>query len=234
MEHLRKTKYGDAQTGKAFTVYFKDEEAFLKAAQDLENLFDNSGLKSSGNVKNEAQIGKSGFVSYRNELEQRVSSNYKPEGMEDPYLKMKQEQGQEPVSIDHVDDDGIVTPEQVKQDNSREIVKAEEPQVRYPSAQERMEMGQIGNNISRAKTLEDLDKAQKWLDKMPDCDQKSRLISQLNEKRGKISAADNGVRVEKIMILRHKFRKAKTPANRKIKQKSADSILKQKKQKLKN
>lgn len=197
LEHLRKTKYGDAQTGKAFTVYFKDEEAFLKAAQDLENLFDNSGLKSSGNVKNEAQIGKSGFVSYRNELEQRVSSNYKPEGMEDPYLKMKQEQGQEPVSIDHVDDDGIVTPEQVKQDNSREIVKAEEPQVRYPSAQERMEMGQIGNNISRAKTLEDLDKAQKWLDKMPDCDQKSRLISQLNEKRGKISAADNGVRVEK-------------------------------------
>ena len=187
LEHLRKTKYGDAQTGKAFTVYFKDEEAFLKAAQDLENLFDNSGLKSSGNVKNEAQIGKSGFVSYRNELEQRVSSNYKPEGMEDPYLKMKQEQGQEPVSIDHVDDDGIVTPEQVKQDNSREIVKAEEPQVRYPSPKEKMEMGQIGNNINRARNLEDLDKAQKWLDKMPDCDQKSRLQAQLDGKRTKLT-----------------------------------------------
>lgn len=189
LEHLRKTKYGDAQTGKAFTVYFKDEEAFLKAAQDLENLFDNSGLKSSGNVKNEAQIGKSGFVSYRNELEQRVSSNYKPEGMEDPYLKMKQEQGQEPVSIDHADDDVVVTPEQVKQENSPEIaiVKAEEPQVRYPSPKEKMEMGQIGNNINRARNLEDLDKAQKWLDKMPDCDQKSRLQAQLDGKRTKLT-----------------------------------------------
>lgn len=91
----------------------------------------------------------------------------------------------------------VVEPVKVEDSPEIEIVKAEEPQVRYPSAQERMEMGQIGNNISRAKTLEDLDKAQKWLDKMPDCDQKSRLISQLNEKRGKISAADNGVRVEK-------------------------------------
>lgn len=189
LEHLRKTKYGDAQTGKAFTVYFKDEEAFLKAAQDLENLFDNSGLKSSGNVKNEAQIGNSGFVSYRNELEQRVSSNYKPEGMEDPYLKMKQEQGQEPVSTDHADDDVVVTPEQVKQENSPEIaiVKAEEPQVRYPSPKEKMEMGQIGNNINRARNLEDLDKAQKWLDKMPDCDQKSRLQAQLDGKRTKLT-----------------------------------------------
>lgn len=189
LEHLRKTKYGDAQTGKAFTVYFKDEDAFLKAAQDLENLFDNSGLKSSGNVKNEAQIGNSGFVSYRNELEQRVSSNYKPEGMEDPYLKMKQEQGQEPVSTDHADDDVVVTPEQVKQENSPEIaiVKAEEPQVRYPSPKEKMEMGQIGNNINRARNLEDLDKAQKWLDKMPDCDQKSRLQAQLDGKRTKLT-----------------------------------------------
>lgn len=102
--------------------------------------------------------------------------------------------GQETPEVQQED---VVEPVKVEDSPEIEIVKVEEPQVRYPSAQERMEMGQIGNNINRAKTLEDLNKAQKWLDKMPDCDQKSRLISQLNEKRGKISAADNGVRVEK-------------------------------------
>ena len=62
-----------------------------------------------------------------------------------------------------------------------------EPEVHYPTAEERMAMGQIGNNISRARTTSDLDKAQEWLDKMPDCDQKSRLAAQLDAKRQQLT-----------------------------------------------
>ena len=75
--------------------------------------------------------------------------------------------------------------------------EVEEPVIYYPTPQERMEMGQIGNNINRAKSLGDLDKAQKWLDKMPDCDQKKHLINQLKEKRNKISAANDNVEINR-------------------------------------
>ena len=66
---------------------FKNEEDFIKTAKDLEKIFDKSGLHSSGMIKNEAQIGQSGFISYRNELEDRLSSNYMPDGMTDPWLQ---------------------------------------------------------------------------------------------------------------------------------------------------
>ncbi len=50
------------------------------------------------------------------------------------------------------------------------------------SAEDKMAMSQIGNNISRANTADDLAKAQEWLNKMPDCSQKTHLQKQLNEK----------------------------------------------------
>ncbi len=89
-----------------------------------------------------------------------------------------------------VSDDNVeATPELVKQADTPAAAEVivEEIEVRYPTPEEKMAMGQIGNNIGRAKSLDNLDKAQAWLDKMPDCDQKSRLQAQLNEKRTKIT-----------------------------------------------
>lgn len=65
--------------------------------------------------------------------------------------------------------------------------KTDEAAVHYPSPEEKMAMGQIGENINRAKTPADIKKAQEWLNKMPECDQKARLQKQLNEKRGKLT-----------------------------------------------
>ena len=87
-DHLSRLSKSDTQRGKAFTVYFKNEADFLTTARELENLFDNCGLKASGVVKSEAQIGNSGFVSYRNEDGVR-GVNYKPDDVVDPYLAIK-------------------------------------------------------------------------------------------------------------------------------------------------
>ena len=46
----------------------------------------------------------------------------------------------------------------------------------------RMAMGQISNNINRARTYQDLEKAQRWLNTIPDCQQKEILQKQLNAK----------------------------------------------------
>ncbi|MBO5435764.1 hypothetical protein J6A31_08230, partial [bacterium] len=59
----------------------------------------------------------------------------------------------------------------------------QEPEVHYPTPEERMQLSQIGQNINRAKSADDLAKAQSWLDKMPDCSQKEHLQRQLNEKK---------------------------------------------------
>ena len=88
-----------------------------------------------------------------------------------------------------VSDDNVnPTPEPVKQADTPIVEKNE---FRYPTPEEKFAMGQIGNNIGRAKTLDDLDKAQAWLDKMPDCDQKSRLAAQLDAKRQQLTADNN-------------------------------------------
>ena len=153
-----RTYNNGTQKGKAFTVYFESEEQFLQTAQALEARFKESGLKSSGTVANEAQIGDSGFLSYRHEGAER-GTVYKPEGIEDPYLKKFGSQD---------------SPVQAKEVQINEM--------RQPTPQEKMEMGQIGNNINRAKTADDLVKAQKWLSKMPECSQKTRLQAQLEQK----------------------------------------------------
>lgn len=86
-EHIEKlrTANGGTQKGKAFTIYFKNEEEFLTVAQDLEKIFNESGLKSSGRVVGEGQIGNSGFLSYRNSLGER--GTLAPKGMVDPWAQ---------------------------------------------------------------------------------------------------------------------------------------------------
>ncbi len=51
----------------------------------------------------------------------------------------------------------------------------------------RMAMGQISNNINRARTYQDLEKAQRWLNTIPDCQQKEILQKQLNAKYAQIN-----------------------------------------------
>lgn len=147
----------DTQRGKAFTVYFKNEEEFLQAAKDLEAIFSKSGMKSSGIVANDAQIGDSGFLSYRNERSSRYGA-YKPADLEDPYLNMiARERAAAPE----------VTPQ-----TAQHILTSEE----------KIQMSKLGNDITRANTLDDLAKAQQILDNMPECPQKTALKNQLDAK----------------------------------------------------
>ena len=84
--NLEKAFDGGIQKGKAFTVYFRSKEEFTRIAHTLDAAFQKSGLRSSGTVVNERQIGNSGFLSYRNEQAERGVS-YNVDGVEDPYLK---------------------------------------------------------------------------------------------------------------------------------------------------
>ena len=70
-------------------------------------------------------------------------------------------------------------------------IKANDIPERVPTQEEKMQMGQIGNNINGARTFADLDKAQAWLDKMPECQQKNRLAAQLENKRQQIVDSNN-------------------------------------------
>lgn len=67
------------------------------------------------------------------------------------------------------------------------------PHIEVLSSEDKMAMGQIGNNINRAKSLDDLDKAQQWLDQMPECEQKSRLQSQIIQKLNELSSVPDDV-----------------------------------------
>lgn len=72
-------------------------------------------------------------------------------------------------------------------------IEPETPQKGLVSSEDKMAMGQIGNNINRAKNLDDLDKAQQWLDQMPECEQKSRLQSQILQKLNELSSVPDDV-----------------------------------------
>ncbi len=80
------------QQGKAFTLYFENEEQFVQTAQALESRFKEAGIFSSGQVKNEAQIGESGFLSYRHEGAER-GVVYKPDNVVDPLENLKTRSG---------------------------------------------------------------------------------------------------------------------------------------------
>lgn len=72
-------------------------------------------------------------------------------------------------------------------------IEPETPQKGLVSSEDKMAMGQIGNNINRAKNLDDLDKAQQWLDQMPECEQKSRLQFQILQKLNELSSVPDDV-----------------------------------------
>ncbi len=105
-----------SQTGKAFTIYFESEEQFVKTAKALEEIFEKSGLKSSGKTMNEAQIGESGFLSYRHEGAER-GVQYKPDNIEDPYLNSMKSQTEGTNAAKSTTDDKIT-----EEINSQEII----------------------------------------------------------------------------------------------------------------
>lgn len=162
----------DTQRGKAFTVYFKDEAAFLQTAQDLDRIFSNSGMTSSGKVANDAQIGESGFLSYRSEEGSRYGS-YKPANAEDPYLNLIVKQNTEPAIP-------------VRQNEHPESV-VETPSARSLSP---MEIGEIGEAINRARNNYALDQVQARINRLPDSPQKETLQRQANLKSRELRQAE--------------------------------------------
>lgn len=70
----------------------------------------------------------------------------------------------------------------MKHDKAIEEINNDTPAVVQLTSEQRLAMGQISNNIKRAQVSADLQKAQAWLDKMPDCSQKTHLQKQLDEK----------------------------------------------------
>ena len=169
------------QKGKSFTIYFENEEQFLRAAQDLNERFSASGLKSSGKVGNEAQIGDSGFISYRHEDAQR-GGLYKPDSIEDPYLKM------------------------LEKSTPRSSASSVNPLQRPLTSEDRMAMGAISTDINRAKTAADIQKAGESLNKIPDSAQRSHLVKQLEKKANdlglsvKFSALDTMLTFEGVEV----------------------------------
>ena len=194
-----------SQRGKAFTIYFENEEQFLQTAKNLEARFKESGLKSSGTVANEAQIGDSGFLSYRHEGAER-GTQYKPDGVEDPYLKSLQNNQvkfDEPIEIIGggafnsgergsivLDLDTTPKPKQnVGQfDEPIEIIGggAFNPQL---TPDQKILIGEIGQRINNIRFESDVRPLQAKIDRLPDCPQKRRLQSQLNMKNRELTAS---------------------------------------------
>jgi len=146
---LRDTKTAggaESQQGKAFTLYFENEEQFLQAAKDLDAKFANSGLKSSGKVAHEGQIGDSGFISYRHEGAER-GVKYKPDDVTDPYQAMlNREQAFVKGDADvkaKTSDDVIV---------ADKVQDAQEPEVRILSAEE-AEAANAAGNVAYAEVV---------------------------------------------------------------------------------
>lgn len=76
----------------------------------------------------------------------------------------------------------LETPKEAKISNEVNVHGKDNNMYELPTSEERMVMGQIGNSISSAKTLEDLAKLQQLLEKMPESEQKTILQDQLNKK----------------------------------------------------
>lgn len=69
-------------------------------------------------------------------------------------------------------------------------VKAEQ-NINTISTEDKLAMGQIGNDVNKAKTSTDLDKLNAQLDKIPDCPQKRNLQKQIQEKSSQINTAQS-------------------------------------------
>lgn len=217
-EVLRNTLTNDGmstQQGKSFTVYFESEEEFLKAAQDLEKRFKASGLKSSGTVSNEGQIGDSGFISYRHEGAER-GVQYKPDNIEDPYLKMKgadthttetaAETAEElSVVADESAVQNIVKPETlVADDTVTPSAKVEiKEEIKMSEAEQKQQMVLITKGLENAKNPRQINNLQEMLDALPNSQQKNILQSQLDAKIEslKTQAASNTARSNNLKYI---------------------------------
>ena len=159
--HLQLLRDTAGQKGKAFTIYFKDEEQFLNVAQGLEARFKESGLTSSGKVANEAQIGDSGFLSYRHEGAER-GTVYKPDNVEDPFLKKFGSQSS-------LEPDANVSAKGVEDVSTQGVVDSKSQST----------FNDISNDMNRARTPDDLVSIEKKLSEMPDCKEKRTLQAQI-------------------------------------------------------
>lgn len=163
------------QKGKAFTVYFRSEDEFVQTAKNLDEAFKKSGLKSSGKVSDEGQIGETGFLSYRHEGGKRGIS-YKPDNIEDPYLN----------SISSNNASAKVAP-----------AASSNPL----TSQDKIAISYIGDNLNRAKNLNDLTQIQAQLEAIPNCPQKQRLQQMLNEKSSMLNAEYNTNNAEDLIAI---------------------------------
>lgn len=154
----------DTQKGKAFTVYFETEEQFVQVAKDLEKIFDASGLKSSGKVAVEGQIGDSGFVSYRHEGAAR-GHKYKPDNVEDPLAKSVK--ADEPEIATHPQSDDTPVPE---------LENTPVPDVKNST------VAMISNGIEQAKTPRQIGSLQEQINVLPESLEKQKLQVDLDAK----------------------------------------------------
>ena len=188
------------QTGKAFTIYPQSQEEMAKIAKDLDRLIREHNLTTnSSHITGDNQLGDSGRLFYRYEfktgkLKDRiytpdennlVHAAYDGNRGEGQYLANDMTPADDPwLNFDPSN------PNSVPGQKPAQAIEVPINSMRQPTPQERMEMGQIGNNINRAKTPQDIANAQQWLNKMPECPQKARLQAQLEQKANAISVKE--------------------------------------------
>lgn len=171
-----------SQTGKAFTIYFENEEQFVKTAKALEEIFEKSGLKSSGKAMNEAQIGESGFLSYRHEGAER-GVQYKPDDIEDPYLNSLKNNTDGTGSPKPKTDDDIPLVETTPVDETSlhgDIDEIVEITPKLSEAEVNSVMAKIQEGMSGPKTVAQINKMQEMLDSLPPSPQKTALQKQFD------------------------------------------------------
>lgn len=181
-------KTAPEQTGKAFTIYPQSQEEMAQIAKDLDKLIREHNLTTNtSHITGDNQLGNSGRLFYRYEfptgkLKDRI---YTP-GERAPYDANRGEGQYLAYDMTPADDPWLnfdpSNPQSVPGQNFSHAIDTPANEIYQPTPQEKMEMGQIGNNINRAKTADDLVKVQKWLSKMPECSQKTRLQAQLEQK----------------------------------------------------
>lgn len=209
-------KTAPEQTGKAFTIYPQSQEEMAQVAKDLDRLIREHNLtKNNSHITGDNQLGNSGRLFYRyeyksgklkdriytpeeNNLMHAAYDSNRGEGKylandmtpaDDPWLNFDPANPSSKPKTNHFDDSvELIEAEPASRhfNDDVEIIEVQPAPTPVITSEHKMQMAQIGNNINRAKTPVDLDKAQEWLNKMPECDQKRNLQRQLNEKKKKL------------------------------------------------
>lgn len=194
---------GDIQQGKAFTIYPRDNAHMEQVAKDLDYIIRKNKLQTeNSDIVGDRQMGDSGRLFYRYEyntgkVKDEVLDLSNPEdkarynNLYDSNSRRYDKYGEGRYLADDMttDDDPWLNfdpsdPNSKPASSNNTDIETS----RQLTSEDRMAMAQIGNNIGRARTTADLNKAQVWLDRIPDCDNKTRLQQQLNEKYQKLNA----------------------------------------------